>query len=133
MAHCVIVRASGRRLDQLRDEASRISDPDHRGGARRLNARAAHLPDGALKIVMRGEDEDQVAASQSKGAATRRALFPTFITPRAPRAPYRETPRLALAASHQGLSAHCGRHHLPEAVHPAWHGWLEYRDAPTSV
>ena len=25
MAHCVIVRASGRRLDQLRDEASRIS------------------------------------------------------------------------------------------------------------
>ena len=25
MAHCVIVRASGGRLDQLRDEASRIS------------------------------------------------------------------------------------------------------------
>jgi hypothetical protein len=30
-------------------------NPDHRGGARRLNARAAHLPDEALKIVMRGE------------------------------------------------------------------------------
>jgi hypothetical protein len=61
-------------------------DPDLRGGARRLNARAAHLPDEALKIVMRGEDEDQVAASQAEGAATRRALFPTFITQRAPRA-----------------------------------------------
>jgi hypothetical protein len=42
-------------------------DPDLRGGAQRLNARAAHLPDEALKIVMRGEDEE-VAASQAKGA-----------------------------------------------------------------
>jgi hypothetical protein len=45
-------------------------DPDLRGVARRLNARAAHLPDEAFKIVMRGEDEE-VAASQAKGAATR--------------------------------------------------------------
>ena len=29
-------------------------DPDLRGVARRLNARAAHLPDEAFKIVMRG-------------------------------------------------------------------------------
>jgi hypothetical protein len=44
-----------------------------------------------------------------------------------------KTPQFALAASYQSSSAHCGRHHLPEAVHPAWHEWLEHRDALTSI